>query len=646
MTLRMRVPCILTIYALLLCGTLVLSLEDPNQDTKINIRSIRKRINEYGEITEDAKNDIENGRKYLESLWDSVEKNYERKLEKGRMRYLESMMGMLPMSMSLPTKAPSQSPPSIPNEPIEVHSPTIPPVKGPTLPTREPIPTKAPIPAPSTRVPIQLPTPAPFKGTSPPTRFCVEANKENVLFETLSEITERSKLLDIDTPQGKAYAFLLKEKPSYVCSPTLIQRYGLTTFYFAMGGASWTNSGAWLGDKQECNWYGVDCDGNKFSTSLNLAVNNLRGKIPHEISALTTLQNIDLFFNSITGSLPDGFSGLQSLATLDLQQNLLTGLAFPASITDLTQLESYRISNNDLSGEIVTQIGFLRNLKELWAGHNAIFGTIPSDIGDLRKLKTIFLNNNALKGKIPTELGLIPMESLVLNDNNFLGTIPMQLFNIASLDTIRLDNNFLEGTLPDAIGQLTDLENLRVENNNLSGQIPMSIGSMTSLVNLRLNNNFWSGTVPDVFENYKQLDFFDISDSQIEGPIPKTIFSIPTLRLAYMSNCGLTGTIPPQYADPPNLRDLYLDSNKITGTIPEIASGQLEKLSEFLVQDNKISGTMPDSICALRSDFVLDDLWTDCGGPLPEIECDFPECCNRCFEAQISSTGRKKKRQL
>ena len=159
-----------------------------------------------------------------------------------------------------------------------------------------------------------------------------------------------------------------------------------------------------------------------------------------------------------------------------------------------------------------------------------------------------------------------------------------------------------------------------------------------------MNKNQWTGTLPDVFENYEKLEFFDISDSEFKGSIPTTIFSIPTLRLAYMSNCNLTGTIPLQYADPPDLRDLYLNGNKITGTIPPIASGQLKKLSEFLLQDNLISGTMPDSICALRSNFILDDLWTDCGGSLPEIECEFPECCNRCFEAETSSTVRKKKR--
>ena len=78
-------------------------------------------------------------------------------------------------------------------------------------------------------------------------------------------------------------------------------------------------------------------------------------------------------------------------------------------------------------------------------------------------------------------------------------------------------------------------------------------------------------------------------------------------------------------------QDLFLDGNGLTGTVPEIASGELQELNEFLVQFNFLTGSMPSSVCALRS-VELDDLFSDCGGSNPEIECEFPGCCNRCFE--------------
>eukprot|EP00531_Pseudo-nitzschia_arenysensis_P002038 CAMPEP_0116143342 /NCGR_PEP_ID=MMETSP0329-20121206/15399_1 /TAXON_ID=697910 /ORGANISM="Pseudo-nitzschia arenysensis, Strain B593" /LENGTH=537 /DNA_ID=CAMNT_0003638655 /DNA_START=76 /DNA_END=1690 /DNA_ORIENTATION=- len=534
MTMSMRIPFILTLQALFLGSTAVLSLEDRAENNHSNDRIARKRIDENGAITNEAKDDIELGRQYLESIWDSLDKNSDRKLEEGRMRYLESMMSMLDMSMSPPASEPTQSTkePSSPTIPV---SPTPAPIRGPTLPTREPIPTRQPTPAPSTAKPVPPvapvtpePTESPTEPDLPLNAFttpiigagpCVEAEKDAYLIKILTKLTELSDslsegvFLDESTPQGKAYSFLLEEKPSFICKPTIVQRYALSTFYFSLGGDGWTNNKGWLGNKHECNWYGVGCAEDKFdrvATSLNLSVNNLIGTLPNELSIAFGLQEIDLFFNSVNGTLPL-FEGLVNLETLNLQQNLLTGPAFPSSVTLLPRLSTYRVSDNKLSGRFEVHIGELRTLEELWAGNNEITGTIPSDIGNLRNLKKIYLNNNKLTGEIPSELGLMILDTLVISDNMFVGPIPNQLFNLASLDSLRLDGNFLSGTLPNFVGQLTDLTTFRVERNSLKGQIPESIGMMTSLVNLGLNKNYWTGTIPDVFENYKQLDFIDVS---------------------------------------------------------------------------------------------------------------------------------------
>jgi hypothetical protein len=97
---------------------------------------------------------------------------------------------------------------------------------------------------------------------------------------------------------------------------------------------------------------------------------------------------------------------------------------------------------------------------------------------------------------------------------------------------------------------------------------------------------------------------------------------------------------------PPILRDLYLDGNELTGTVPSIKSGELELLNEFLLQGNKLVGVMPSSVCNLRDEFILDDLFSDCGGEDPEFICDFPDCCNRCFNGEESSSSRRVNRGL
>ena len=156
---------------------------------------------------------------------------------------------------------------------------------------------------------------------------------------------------------------------------------------------------------------------------------------------------------------------------------------------------------------------------------------------------------------------------------------------------------------------------------------------------LEISENFWAGDIPDVFSDYENLEYFAIAGNEaITGSIPETLFLVDTIRFIYMQECpGLEGTIPNSFSDPPDLRDLYLYSTQISGNVPSVPGGKLEKLNEFLIHDTQLSGAMPSSVCGLREEHILDDLWADCGGPKPKIQCSFPDCCNRCFEGGVSS---------
>jgi hypothetical protein len=126
----------------------------------------------------------------------------------------------------------------------------------------------------------------------------------------------------------------------------------------------------------------------------------------------------------------------------------------------------------------------------------------------------------------------------------------------------------------------------------------------------------------------------------LTGPIPDTIFDNMSIERVYLSNNALTGTVPSNYGNPPGLVDLYLDNNLLNGTIPTIKAGDLPLLNEMLLQKNGFSGTIPDTICNLRNG-TLENLFSDCGGAIPEIQCSFPTCCNRCFDGGKISNQRK-----
>jgi hypothetical protein len=165
----------------------------------------------------------------LEDLWEQAASASQLELETKRLLENDSAFSM---SMTIkPTPAPAP-------KPTKTSAPTI--SASPTIfgQTRQPTSTSAP--------------------SETPTVSCVQGiTREEYLLEALTPITDESILLDPSTPQGMAFSYLNTENPCK--STTLDQRFGLATIYFATGGDSWTNSDGWLGDSQECDWFGVSC---------------------------------------------------------------------------------------------------------------------------------------------------------------------------------------------------------------------------------------------------------------------------------------------------------------------------------------------------------------------------------------------------
>mmetsp|Transcript_15459 Transcript_15459/g.31725 ORF Transcript_15459/g.31725 Transcript_15459/m.31725 type:complete len:93 (-) Transcript_15459:700-978(-) len=61
---------------------------------------------------------------------------------------------------------------------------------------------------------------------------------------------------------------------------------------------------------------------------------------------------------------------------------------------NLTKLEEFVLENNDVSGSIPTEIGYLTSLKLLNLRGNSFTGEIPSEIGQLTNLREILLGTS------------------------------------------------------------------------------------------------------------------------------------------------------------------------------------------------------------------------------------------------------------
>lgn len=196
-----------------------------------------------------------------------------------------------------------------------------------------------------------------------------------------------------------------------------------------------------------------------------------------------------------------------------------------------------RLSDNQLRGEIPTDIGNLKDINVISLRSNHLTGKIPDVIGNLTNLEVLELSENNLEiddlswlsnCKVLSEVylshlnlshvklkdfcGLTQLKDLSLSDCNLTGTIPKEIGNLKSLRFLYLGGNHLSGELPAEIGNLTNLQQLRLANNKLTGELPETLSNLKNLIgyfsyigdygfNLDLWGNYFSGKIPSMFYN-------------------------------------------------------------------------------------------------------------------------------------------------
>ena len=127
----------------------------------------------------------------------------------------------------------------------------------------------------------------------------------------------------------------------------IIQRDVLIALYDATNGANWFFNSGWLvTGSDECNWYGVTCNGSGTVTELALTSNKLDGTIPSDIGLLTELGKLDIDDSLLSYLLP-------FLRVLTL---FLSDFYDPAEKLDFT--------SNSLVDPIPTEFGLLTKLSK------------------------------------------------------------------------------------------------------------------------------------------------------------------------------------------------------------------------------------------------------------------------------------------
>ncbi|KAL6532782.1 hypothetical protein OROGR_013742 [Orobanche gracilis] len=83
------------------------------------------------------------------------------------------------------------------------------------------------------------------------------------------------------------------------------------------------------------------------------------------------------------------------------------------------------LQNNNISGSIPKELGYLPNLQTLDISNNKFSGHIPESLGFLKRLQYLRLNNNSLCEAIPLSVASLPqLGFLDLSFNNLSGPVP------------------------------------------------------------------------------------------------------------------------------------------------------------------------------------------------------------------------------
>ena len=332
-------------------------------------------------------------------------------------------------------------------------------------------------------------------------------------------------------------------------------------FYVGASSLYSARSRNWLSYNPLNEWIGVTTSGGRV-TELVLTQERLRrglsGKVPPAFGLLSGLRKLDLSNQpDLTGELPATLGNLTSLQSLVIVESGISG-ALPPELGNLTSLENMIIVDCGLSGSLPSEFGNLANLSELHLWGNELSGSIPSELGNLGNLTKLNLRSNKLSGQIPPQLGnLAKLKTLYLDDNNLSGELPAQLGKISNLDRVSFWDNNLTWAAGYENGILADTVALVALYEATNGDEWLFYVGASSLYSAKSRN--WL--------SYEPLrDWLGVTTSG--GRVTELLLSDHRLRR------GFSGNMPPALALLANLRKLDLSGNSdITGCIPASLRG-------------------------------------------------------------------------
>ncbi|MED6126567.1 hypothetical protein PIB30_079696, partial [Stylosanthes scabra] len=271
---------------------------------------------------------------------------------------------------------------------------------------------------------------------------------------------------------------------------------------------------------------------------LNLASNNLSGKIPDCWRLWPELVNVNLLRNYFVGSLPSSIGSLSNLQYLRVCSNTLSG-KFPVILKRNKELILLDLGENNFTGYIPGWVGErLINLKFLRLRSNNFLGDIPNELCDMKFLQDLDLALNNLSGNISNCLNHL---SAMVNKSSASSSITEFMIYGSDAISMVLSVKGIDAEYSTILGLVKSID---ISSNNLSGEIPVEITELFGLIYLNLSKNQLTGHIPQSIGNMESLESIDFSGNQLSGEIPPSITNLSFLNKLDLSYNHLEGKIP------------------------------------------------------------------------------------------------------
>ncbi|KAJ4701709.1 Leucine-rich repeat receptor-like protein kinase family [Melia azedarach] len=181
--------------------------------------------------------------------------------------------------------------------------------------------------------------------------------------------------------------------------------------------------------------------------------NNFAGPISPNIAKLPYLYELDISNNQFSGPFPTAVLGMDHLEFLDIRFNYFSGSVPPQIFTQ--NLDFLFINNNNFMMKLPDNIGNTHILF-LTLANNKFIGPIPRNIfRAFSELTEVLLLNNQLTGCLPYEIGFLK-EAIVFDagNNQLTGPLPFSLACLERVEQLNFANNLLFGMVPEVLCEL------------------------------------------------------------------------------------------------------------------------------------------------------------------------------------------------